>query len=68
MSSLKITSLMDNKALKGLKSEHGLSLLVEFGGKTYLLDTGASNAFASNAKMLGVDLFKVDAAVLSHAH
>ena len=68
MSSLKITSLMDNKAPKGLKSEHGLSLLAEFCGKTYLLDTGASNAFASNAEKLGIDLSKVDASVLSHAH
>jgi len=68
MSCLKITALIDNKAPKNLKSEHGLSLLAEFGGRTYLLDTGATNAFASNAKALGVDLSKVDAAVLSHAH
>ncbi|NCB47574.1 MBL fold metallo-hydrolase, partial [bacterium] len=68
MSSLKITSLMDNKAPKGLQSEHGLSLLAEFGGKLYLLDTGATNAFASNAKKLGIDLSKVDASALSHAH
>lgn len=68
MSNLKITALIENKAPKGLKSEHGLCLLAEYEGKTCLLDTGASNAFASNAQKLGVDLSKVDAAVLSHAH
>lgn len=68
MSILKITALIENKAPEELKSEHGLCLLAEYGGKTYLLDTGASNAFASNAQKLGVDLTKVDAAVLSHAH
>ncbi len=68
MNSLKITALIENKAPEGLKSEHGLCLLAEYGGKTFLLDTGASNTFASNAQKLGVDLAKVDAAVLSHAH
>ncbi|MFB0921229.1 MAG: MBL fold metallo-hydrolase, partial [Oscillospiraceae bacterium] len=68
MSSMKITALMENKAPEELKREHGLCLLAEYGGKTFLLDTGASNAFASNARKLGIDLSKADAAVLSHAH
>ena len=68
MSSLKITALIENKAPKGLKSEHGLCLLVGYGDKTYLLDTGASNTFASNASKLGIDLSNVDTAILSHAH
>ncbi|MEA4894938.1 MAG: MBL fold metallo-hydrolase [Oscillospiraceae bacterium] len=68
MSNLKITALIENKAPDGLSSEHGLSLLAEYGGKVYLLDTGASDAFASNALKLGIDLAKVDVSVLSHAH
>lgn len=68
MSSLKITALIENKAPEGFKKEHGLSVFIEYGQKSYLLDTGASNAFASNAKKLGIDFSAVDIAVLSHAH
>jgi len=68
MRSLKITALIDNKATGTLSEEHGLSLLADYEGRTYLLDSGASNAFASNAKKLGIDLSSVDTAVLSHAH
>ena len=68
MNSLKITALIENKSPDGLKAEHGLSVFVEFGDKIYLLDTGASDAYASNAEKLGIDLSIVDVAVLSHAH
>lgn len=68
MNSLKITALIENKAPEGLKAEHGLSVLAEFGGRKYLLDTGASDVFASNAEKLGIDLSIVDVAALSHAH
>ena len=66
MSELKITCLIDNKAENGLAAEHGLSLLAEYGGRTYLLDSGSSGKFADNAKKLGIDLSTVDIAVLSH--
>ncbi|MBP8640340.1 MAG: MBL fold metallo-hydrolase [Oscillospiraceae bacterium] len=65
---MKITALIENKAPEGFKKEHGLSVLCEYNGKSYLLDTGASNAFASNANKLGYDLSAVDCSVLSHAH
>lgn len=53
---------------KALVPEWGLSALVEFNGHQVLLDTGASDNFASNAGAMNVDLSKVDVAVLSHAH
>ena len=68
MHSLKITALIENKAPGGLKREHGLSVFCEYGGKNYLLDTGASDAYSRNAKALGIDLSAVDIGILSHAH
>lgn len=66
---MKIHVLMENRSSRPeLTAEHGLSLLIECRGKCILFDTGASPAFADNAERLGLDLSKVDAAVLSHGH
>lgn len=64
-----ITTLMENTAPRDcLAAEHGLSLLIEGGGRKVLYDTGASPRFLLNAKALGVDLSDLDALVLSHGH
>ena len=65
---MKVTVLIDNVAGSGLAGEWGLSFYIEFKGKKYLLDAGASGRFAENARRLGIDLGCVDCAVLSHAH
>lgn len=65
---MRVTVLVDNHASEGLGCEWGFSALIEVGGETILLDTGASGLFAENAKALGLDLAQVDHAVLSHAH
>ena len=69
---MKIRVLIDNIASscgsRKLFGEWGLSVYVEFEGKRYLLDTGASHLFAKNAGVMGVDLSKIDMGVLSHAH
>ncbi|SMO60228.1 7,8-dihydropterin-6-yl-methyl-4-(beta-D-ribofuranosyl)aminobenzene 5'-phosphate synthase [Saccharicrinis carchari] len=66
---MEITVLIDNKKnTLAYRSEHGLSILIEFNGATVLFDTGKSDAFIQNAKILGKDLGKVDYVVLSHAH
>lgn len=66
---MRVTTLMENTAPGGgLRCEHGLALLIEHLGKTWLLDAGATDALLENAAALGVDLSTVDAAVLSHGH
>ena len=69
---MKIQVLIDNIASCcgscKLFGEWGLSVYVEFEGKRYLLDTGASHLFAKNAVVMGVDLSKIDMGILSHAH
>ena len=68
VSELKMTVLSDNIADQPLTAEWGLSILLKADGQQILLDTGGGNAFASNARTLGVDLSRVDVGVLSHAH
>ena len=65
---MKIIALLENTTSKGLSVEHGLSLYVEAKGKKILFDFGATELFCKNAKALGVDLAKIDFAVLSHGH
>ena len=53
----------------GMKKDWGYSALIEYSGKRILFDTG-NNAenFAQNVKASGVDLTKLDFAVISHRH
>ena len=65
---MKITTLIENQAPDSLCREHGLAVHIEYKGKNYLLDTGASGQYAENAHRLVIRLSDVDAAFLSHAH
>jgi len=61
--------LSDNRCSDGrLSTEHGLSILLETGRHTLLLDTGASDVFIRNAELQGIDLGKVDYVFISHGH
>ncbi len=52
-----------------LKKDWGFSAFVEYRGKRILFDTGNdSDTFAQNVKALGIDLKKLDFAVISHRH
>jgi 7,8-dihydropterin-6-yl-methyl-4-(beta-D-ribofuranosyl)aminobenzene 5'-phosphate synthase len=67
--SIRITTLSENTARNGgFLAEWGLSLLVEVGQTTVLMDTGAGNSAVHNADLLGIDLNRIDAIVLSHGH
>src|SRR5215813_3450059 len=65
----RITILYDAFGKAGMKKDWGYSALVEYSGKHILFDTG-NNAeiFAQNVKVSGVDLKKLDFAVISHRH
>jgi 7,8-dihydropterin-6-yl-methyl-4-(beta-D-ribofuranosyl)aminobenzene 5'-phosphate synthase len=54
---------------RGTILDWGFSALIQYNGKTILFDTGNSaDGFEHNVKALGVDLSKVEIAVLSHRH
>ena len=66
---MRFIALMENASARpDCTCEHGLSVYIEAGGRRALFDTGASGNFAHNAEKLGVDLHKVEFAVLSHGH
>ena len=66
---LTITILIENATSnQSLVCEHGLSILLTCEGRTLLFDTGASSAFLRNADLMGADLHRVSAIVLSHGH
>lgn len=65
----KITTLVENCVYgRKLQAEHGLSLYVEAGNHVVLFDTGASDLFVRNSRLLHCDLQRVDYLVLSHGH
>lgn len=68
---MKITCLIENSVAEStmpLKSQHGISLLIEHDGNNILFDTGASSLFARNAGSMDIDLSRVDYCVISHTH
>ena len=56
---MKITVLADNTDGFGLKGEWGLSMYIEYGGRTVLLDAGLSGLFAENAEKLGLEAYEL---------
>lgn len=66
---MKITVLIEDTASNdNLTNEAGLSIFIETDRERILLDTGRSGNFADNAGKLGINLARVDACVISHAH
>lgn len=57
MKRARLVVLSDNRTNnQQLETEHGLSVYMECSSGKYLLDTGASDLFIRNAKVLGIDL------------
>lgn len=67
-SDLRIRILVDNRVAAGLVEEHGFAAWIEVAGQVILFDTGQGSALVANAALLGCDLGRIDALVLSHGH
>jgi 7,8-dihydropterin-6-yl-methyl-4-(beta-D-ribofuranosyl)aminobenzene 5'-phosphate synthase len=66
---ISLTVLVENTARgAGILGEHGLSYWIDTGAHRVLFDTGQGMALLNNAGVLGVDLARADAIVLSHGH
>lgn len=66
---MKIINLVENTpGVPGCGYEHGLSFYIETGRHKLLIDSGATDLFLRNAKVLGIDLREVDIMILSHGH
>lgn len=67
---MKISVLIENTKAntKDLICERGLSIYIEMNDKRILFDAGKSGNFILNANNMGIDLNKIDAAILSHGH
>ena len=63
-----ISVLADNHSGSFCQAEHGLSFFVEFDGNRLLFDTGQSDLFLRNAKIMGVNPENRDMIILSHGH
>ncbi|MDD7281082.1 MAG: MBL fold metallo-hydrolase [Erysipelotrichaceae bacterium] len=65
---MKIINLIENSAVEPFLCEHGLSIYIETENHKILVDTGQSDAFIKNAKLLNIDLTQVDLVFISHGH
>jgi 7,8-dihydropterin-6-yl-methyl-4-(beta-D-ribofuranosyl)aminobenzene 5'-phosphate synthase len=66
----RITTLIENSQGEhlSLKTEHGISFLIEKDGYKVLFDTGQSGAFIENAYKLGLSLHDLAFVAISHGH
>lgn len=67
---MKVTVLVDNNTLidRYFLAEPAISLFIEQGGKSILLDVGYSDIFIKNAQKMNIDLGALDYVVISHGH
>jgi 7,8-dihydropterin-6-yl-methyl-4-(beta-D-ribofuranosyl)aminobenzene 5'-phosphate synthase len=66
-----VTVLLENYRdgdFDGINADHGISLLVERDGKSYIFDLGESDITISNAEALGINILKADSVFISHGH
>ncbi len=66
---MKITALVENTSLDSkLKTEHGLSLVIEVNHQKVLFDLGQGSLFLENAEKCGIDIKAIEIVIISHGH
>lgn len=66
---MKIHILADNRVkTRGFLAEHGLSVFIKHKNNNILFDTGQSDVYLKNAKVMEIDLTASDCIILSHGH
>ena len=65
---IKLKILSENRDNGEFKGEAGLSVFVEAFGNKFLMDTGLSDLFLENARLLNLNIDDVDKVILSHGH
>jgi 7,8-dihydropterin-6-yl-methyl-4-(beta-D-ribofuranosyl)aminobenzene 5'-phosphate synthase len=65
---MRVTLIIDNLACDGLRSEHGLSFLVETDNGSILFDIGQSDLWLHNLLSLGCEIESIKAIAVSHGH
>lgn len=66
---MRISVLSEDTSINPLfKSEHGLSLFIEYNDQNILFDTGKSSLFMENAQKLQINLSECQICVISHGH
>jgi 7,8-dihydropterin-6-yl-methyl-4-(beta-D-ribofuranosyl)aminobenzene 5'-phosphate synthase len=67
---IKVSILLENDSIDSsiFLPDHGLAMSIVYNEKNILLDVGGSNLFVHNAKLMNIDLEKIDYAVLTPAH
>ncbi|MDI3494142.1 MAG: 7,8-dihydropterin-6-yl-methyl-4-(beta-D-ribofuranosyl)aminobenzene 5-phosphate synthase [Pseudothermotoga sp.] len=57
--------LCNDKAREGFYSEHGLSILID---DKILFDTGQTDVFLKNGRIMNIDFEKIEKIIISHGH
>jgi len=65
---MRVSLVLDNLASDGLRSQHGLSFLVETDDGSVMFDAGQSDEWFHNLIALGRDSKAIKAVGVSHGH
>jgi len=65
---IKVKILSENRDNGEFKGEAGLSVFIEAFGNKFLMDTGLSDLFLKNAKLLNLNIDDIKTIILSHGH